>query len=376
MMATEVIITPENCGWSTTAGAQSGVVEGVTVATGQGVVGTADDVAAMRTYKSQTLTISADANISKIVITCTANGTAKYGPGNFTGAGYTYEEEGKVGTWEGSANSVELVASGAQVRATEIVVTLDGDVPQVDKYYVVGSMTGWGVTEAYKLVANPENEGEFMGEFTFAVNDEFKVVKNQAEVWYPDGMDNNFKINEAGDYAVYFRPEGGVADWYYGFFNVIKKETPVIPDPTNCAEAREAALSVADDGKEEFNGGQVYDIKGYVTGIKTAYSDQYHNISFWMADEVDGGEVIQAFRAACASEADAPKVGDKVKVSGKLVNYHGTPEFAAGCTFEILVHQGIEETVAEGQTVKVVREGKLVILKGDHEYTPMGQIVK
>jgi hypothetical protein len=55
-----------------------------------------------------------------------------------------------------------------------------------------------------------------------------------------------------------------------------------------------------------------------------------------MADAADGGEVLQAYRAACASEADAPKVGDKVAVTGSLTKYNTTPEFAAACTYVIL----------------------------------------
>ena len=38
--------------------------------------------------------------------------------------------------------------------------------------------------------------------------------------------------------------------------------------------------------------------------------------------------------------------------------------------------QGIEETLSEGKAVKVLYEGKLLIMKGNHNYTPMGQIVK
>ena len=38
--------------------------------------------------------------------------------------------------------------------------------------------------------------------------------------------------------------------------------------------------------------------------------------------------------------------------------------------------QGIEETLSEGKAVKVLHEGQLLIMKGDHTYTPMGQIVK
>jgi len=102
-----------------------------------------------------------------------------------------------------------------------------------------------------------------------------------------------------------------------------------------CAEAATAALSVSGNNVE-YNDGEEIEVTGYVTGIKTAYSDQYHNISFWMADVADGGEVLQAFRAACATEADAPAVGDLVKVTGKLTKYNSTPEFAAACTYVIL----------------------------------------
>ncbi len=102
-----------------------------------------------------------------------------------------------------------------------------------------------------------------------------------------------------------------------------------------CAEAREAALSVSGNNVE-YNNGEEIEVTGYVTAIQTAYNDQYHNISFWMADAADGGNVLEAYRAACATAADAPNVGDKVKVTGKLTKYNSTPEFAAACTFVIL----------------------------------------
>ncbi len=64
---------------------------------------------------------SADREITSVNLTCTANNTSKYGPGNFSGTGYTYS--GKVGTWTGSSKEISLTAS-AQVRMTQIEVTL------------------------------------------------------------------------------------------------------------------------------------------------------------------------------------------------------------------------------------------------------------
>ena len=77
-----------------------------------------------RIFKDNVLTVSSTAGeITKIVFNCTANNTTKYGPGCFAAQeGYTYE--GKVGTWKGSATSVDFTAASAQVRATSIEVTL------------------------------------------------------------------------------------------------------------------------------------------------------------------------------------------------------------------------------------------------------------
>lgn len=134
----------------------------------------------------------------------------------------------------------------------------------------------------------------------------------------------------------------------------------VLADPTNCAEAAEAALSVSANN-ELYNDGKEYTIEGYVTAIQTAFNASYKNISFWMADEANGGKVIQAYRAVCETAEDAPSVGDKVAVTGKLTKYNTTPEFAAGCTFVITekapdpVDLG-PKTIAEFLTLKNTRD--------------------
>lgn len=133
MMAADVTITLENSKWSATAGAQSCTVSGVTVQCDNGVGNTQ-----LRMYKNSTTTISVASTsvIKKIVFNCTAKGTSNYGPGNFTAqAGYSYAD--KVGTWVGEASSATFVASGAQVRAESIVVTVE-DAPTVLKPAIVG----------------------------------------------------------------------------------------------------------------------------------------------------------------------------------------------------------------------------------------------
>ena len=145
-----------------------------------------------------------------------------------------------------------LYLSAFTQEYTEVTVNWDGNdivftvynakavtpVP-VANYYVIGSMTGWEVSEDYILTPNNAAEGqEFMGEFTFAANAEFKVVKNNKEVWFPDGSDNNYVISEAGDYTVYFRPNGdGGEGWHHGYIYAAKKEATAISNTAADAEA-------------------------------------------------------------------------------------------------------------------------------------------
>jgi len=163
----------------------------------------------------------------------------------------------------------------------------------------------------------------------------------------------------------------------YKSANGWKSFNPILPIPTNCVEAAQAALAVSKNN-ELYNNGAVFAIEGYVTGIKTAWSSQYKNISFWMADEVDGGEILQVFRAVCEAEADAPKVGDKVRVTGSLSKYNNIPEFAAGCTFEIIGGgtTNIPMTINSPQATKILLDGQIYILRGEHVYDAQGKMVK
>ena len=97
--------------------------DGVTLSCSSGTI-TADQ---FRFFKSQTLTVSSTAgNITSIEFTCTAANETKHGPGGFGELeGYSYAD--KVGTWAGSAASVTFSTTNNQVRATQVVVTIDGE---------------------------------------------------------------------------------------------------------------------------------------------------------------------------------------------------------------------------------------------------------
>ena len=114
---------------------------------------TFDNTSYYQTYANETFKASStQGKIISIVFTCTVNGSAKYGPGNYSvpknGVGtYTYEKNGPTGTWTGSATEVVLSAS-AQVRMTKVVVTYekaDPDAP--DAPTISGESTFHGSTE-------------------------------------------------------------------------------------------------------------------------------------------------------------------------------------------------------------------------------------
>lgn len=95
--------------------------DGITIQLTKGILGNGENY---RCYKNETMTVSSTVgNIVKINFTCTASGTAKYGPGCFIveNGNYTYEE--KAGTWTGDAASVNFKAETNQVRMTKIDVT-------------------------------------------------------------------------------------------------------------------------------------------------------------------------------------------------------------------------------------------------------------
>ena len=74
-------------------------------------------------YANQSGTFScSNGNITKIEFTCTASGTAKYGPGNASATPGTYSYNEYVGTWTGSAETV-TISTTAQIRMTSLTIT-------------------------------------------------------------------------------------------------------------------------------------------------------------------------------------------------------------------------------------------------------------
>lgn len=103
------------------------------------------------------------------------------------------------------------------------------------------------------------------------------------------------------------------------------------PDPgtvdgaITCQEAREKALALSKGSQST----EEYVVVGYVTSLDGGYSTQYKSQSFWVADTPNGGNVFYAYQ--CYYNAPVVK-GDKVSLTGRLLNYNGTPEMKWGQT--------------------------------------------
>ena len=125
-----------------------------------------------------------------------------------------------------------------------------------------------------------------------------------------------------------------------------------------------------------------YIIRGYVTELLDGgYSEQYKNITFWMADTQDGGQVLQAFRVKPVSEVEKGlQVGDFVEVTGTLVLYSKdgveTPEVNAGGTVKLIQKTAVDNINVNQNITKTILNGQLIIIKNGVYYNAQGQVIK
>lgn len=142
-----------------------------------------------------------------------------------------------------------------------------------------------------------------------------------------------------------------------------------------CAEAVALCTNPATPGQ--------HIIRGYVTEMIEAYNDQYKNITFWMADTPDGGQVLQAFRVKPVSDVEqALKVGDFVEVIGSLILYTkdgvSIPEVNAGGSVKLITagNTAVDNVTVNQQTTKFIENGQLIIVKNGVRYNVIGQVTK
>ena len=293
----------------------------------------------LRHYKGGILNFTAPAGsvITKIV---------------FAGGSLTGLENLNNKTWEGTAPSVDILAAAdaSTIKINTITIT----------YEASGT----------DIVATPI----IRGENDFRKTSEISIESAAGmEVYYT--LDGTDPTTASTKYATPFTISETTTIKAIAYDAAKAKASEVVSatfskmQTLTCAEAAALCTSTATDKK--------YIIHGYVTEIKEAYNTQYGNISFWMADTKNGGQVLQAFRAKPVSEVEQNlQVGDYVEVIGTLILYYSTPEVNAGCSVEKISEPGtssVDNVVLNEQTTKFIENGQLVIMKNGVRYNALGQ---
>ena len=294
----------------------------------------------LRHYKTGSLTFTAPAGnvITKIV---------------FTGSSLTGLENLNNKTWEGTAPSVDIpaAANASTIKINTITITYEASGADV--------------------VATPI----IRGENNFRKTSEISIEAAAGmEVYYT--LDGTDPTTASTKYAAPFTITETTtvkAIAYDGqkSSDVVEK-TFVKMQILTCAEA--VALCTSSTPTTE-----QYIIRGYVSEMIEAFNAQYGNITFWMADTKDGGQVLQAFRVKPVSEVEKGlQVGDYVEVIGSLVLYKNEiPEVNAGGSVEKITDpiSGVEDIVVEKQATKFFENGQLVIMKDGIRYNAQGQVL-
>ena len=242
-----------------------------------------------------------------------------------------------------------------------------------------GTSTGGALSLYKKVVANDAVTSPIIsGNAEFLESTEVTIVAEDGlKVYYT--LDGTDPTNASNEYTAPFELTATTtvkAVAYDGekASDIISKTFKQLQVLT-CEEAAELCAATESADK--------YVIRGYVTNIATAWSDQYSNISFWMADTKDGGKVFEAFRVQPIIAAEkSVKVGDYVEVIGKIVLYGTTPETTQGGTYTIIPAPeagpttGVDNVEATVAAKKAIINGQLVIVKDGVKFNAQGQVIK
>ncbi len=354
-----------------------------------------------------------------------------------TFADFTYEYDGNT-----EVSTIIVGTKSKRGYVKSVTVNFEGEIVEPMVYYLVGTMNNWEISDDYKLVANPGNTDELMVDVKLPANSQMKVkgVQGETITWFPDGMGNDFVINDAGYYTIYFRADGqGGEGWHYGF--IYAQNHPLI----NCA----AAAELAKDEKAYLNevlvtyvnGGNIYikDESGYELIYANSFglaagdvvngfvgkASPYHNMpelipTVALADL----EIVHGEAPAPEEITAAPTVADVnkylvikgVSLEGEFTtssktsltatigeetfslynNFKVAYSFEEGKTYDIVgvgsiydeniqlyfvsasEHQAtaISNTDADAKAVKFFENGQLIIIKNGVRYNAQGAIVK
>ena len=216
------------------------------------------------------------------------------------------EATNKAANYYGTAETLDIVAKGMDyIASVTAVYPVPAEEPVAESnYYVVGSMSGWGPKEEYRMTRNQKAEGEeYMITMALTTSTMFKVAKSEDgknisdNDWYPTGMGNSYgengEITADGEYTIYFRPNAdGGDDWFYNVIYVAANQP----------------------GEDEWK------FRDFNTELNTLLTDNDgENVTFGLSVAEDG--------TVSRVEADAENTA--AVITGKTGNSHGLQNFSA-----------------------------------------------
>lgn len=287
-----------------------------------GVLGRTDNY---RFYQNSKLEVSSTVgNITKVVFTCTASGTTKWGPGCFTGPStgeYTYDD--KTGTWTGNAASFTLTAS-SQVRATKIEVT----------YTPSGGTTKTSADLSFPEATYTVKLGDSFTAPTLTNPHNLTVsyTVDNTDVADVDATTGEVTINAAGTAKITASTEGN--DTYAA--GSASYTLTVTGDVTTTGDGTEAKpYTVADilalNAANALPTDEVY-VKGIVSQIKEV-SASFGNATYYISDDGTTTNQFQIYRGKYLNNVkftseDQLQTGWTVTVKGKVTLFNTSLEMA------------------------------------------------
>ena len=288
--------------------------------------GVLNNGAEYRLYKNSTTTFaSSGAHIGRIEFTGTSDNPAS---GFGSQAGWT--TNGYNGMWIGDAASVSFVASGAQVRATSIVITFVSTEPSVE---ISPSSINLKTNQLEGVSATATTHNIDSPTYLWTSNNQNVVLENATSAVATIKPANNLNANCSSRVTV---TVGGVEPSVSAYVDVsitVPEPGETIGTAFSVSEAIAHINGVISGGEESGNDGQYYYARGIVSEIITPYNSQFGNITYNIsADGETSGVQLQAYRGKglngnnFESENDI-EVGATVVIYGNLKKHNDTYEF-------------------------------------------------
>jgi hypothetical protein len=429
--------------------------DGVTVEVSSGILGTYNNEMHYRIYKNQTLKITSTVgNVTSVEFTCTANDDTKYGPGCFTWSTGNYTYSGAKGTWSGSASEIVFTASLNQVRASQIVVTIEGEgggnqggnddpvTPEgateikglvyADAYYYEYDGVAYYDIDMYKDIDMDTYEYTYPEVYVSLEAKSKTALNGTYDVWYAGywkSANDSVEINEEtpgtitikntdneGNYSVsgsFVGTDGKtysfndvVSVWAFDFDNYEEitlsedgetPDTPDTPDTPSEAIVFDADVDKGNAGTDSNNAAAYKVSKEGVTlevsqGILGTYNNEMHyriykNQTLTLTSTAGNIVKVEFTCTANNDEKYGPgsfTVDGEYTYSGPVGTWTGS---AASVVFTASLNQvrasqivvtlagdatGVEDVTTVVIPVKVMKNGQLMIIRGEKVYNVMG----